>query len=76
MNNWFTNKFNWLQGMFSQSTSTLNTTSVEPQQDNGIELSSMKVPELKALAKELGIKGYYRMNKATLISTLGDTGQN
>ena len=38
--------------------------------DPSAELSSMKVPELKALAKAQDIKKYYKMNKADLIAAL------
>lgn len=36
----------------------------------GVDYSSMKVAELKAIAKERGIKGYYKLKKAELISSL------
>ena len=32
--------------------------------------SSMKVPELKAMAKEKGIKGYYKLRRLDLIKAL------
>ena len=37
-------------------------------------MENLKVKELKALAKERGIKGYYRMRKAELIQALTPVG--
>ena len=41
-------------------------------QSSGLDLSSMKVPELKALAKEQGVKGYYKLKKADLLAALSN----
>ena len=38
-------------------------------------MENFKVKDLKALAKERGIKGYYRMRKAELIEVLTPLGQ-
>lgn len=44
--------------------------SVTPEPTPNYDYSTMKVKELKAHAKELGIKSYSKMNKAQLIDTL------
>ena len=40
------------------------------QKNKEIDYSSMKVAELKAIAKEKGIKGYYKLKKSELINML------
>ncbi len=64
--NWFTQKVMGLFGKKVDSKSAVETTA--PTTD----YSGMKVAELKAIAKEKGVKGYYKLKKADLISTLRD----
>jgi len=64
--NWFTQKVMGLFGKKTDSESITETATV------AIDYSGMKVAELKALAKEKGVKGYYKLKKADLISTLRD----
>ena len=68
--NWFT-KIKTMCGFGGNAKTdlVLNTT------ENTPDYSSMKVAELKGLAKEKGIKGYYKLKKAELIEALnGQTG--
>ena len=64
--NWFTEK---VMGLFGKKTEAESTVEAPAP---AIDYSSMKVPELKAIAKERGVKGYYKLKKADLISTLRD----
>lgn len=63
--NWFTKVKSALGLGVTQTTETTNEM-VAPTND----YSSMKVAELKAAAKEKGIKGYYRLRKSELIDAL------
>ncbi len=45
---------------------------VIPQHTVAADLSGLKVTELKALAKERGIKGYSTLKKADLLSLLNE----
>ena len=64
--NWFTEK---VMGLFGKK-AELESTALAPAPT--IDYSGMKVSELKAIAKERGVKGYYKLKKADLISTLRD----
>ena len=48
----------------------LSKASKQPTFESIIKMNTMKVTELRALAKERGLKGYSRMRKADLISLL------
>ena len=63
--NWFTKVKNALG---------LGTTQETIEQDDtpANDYSSMKVAELKAIAKDNGVKGYYKLRKSELIDALTD----
>ena len=65
--NWFTQKIMGMFGKTNNATEVSTTTSTTT-----FDYSNMKVAELKAIAKEKGIKGYYKLKKADLISTLNN----
>ena len=65
--NWFTQK---VMGFFGKNDTVENDTT-EATSDT-LDYNSMKVAELKAIAKEKGIKGYYKLKKAELVSALSD----
>ena len=71
--NWFT-KIKTMCGFGGNAKTdlVLNTTenTTENTSENTPDYSSMKVAELKGLAKEKGIKGYYKLKKAELIEAL------
>lgn len=47
-------------------------TTVDPNSNAGKTLEDMKVPELKEIAKSLGIKGYSNLTQAELIKVIRD----
>ena len=62
--NWFTEKIMGLFGKAASTTESLETTA------EVIDYGNMKVADLKAIAKERGVKGYYKLKKAELVETL------
>ncbi len=64
--NWFTQK---IMGFFGKSN---DTTDVSENTETTQDYTGMKVAELKAVAKQRGIKGYYKLKKADLISALSN----
>ena len=56
--NWFTK----VRSLFSKNE--------EAKEDNNQDLSSMKLSELRAVAKERGMKGYTSLRKAQLLDRL------
>jgi|1_EtaG_2_1085319.scaffolds.fasta_scaffold14333_2 large subunit ribosomal protein L21 len=70
---WISDKICEIQNALAAFTSSENTVSTTEVPNDVIhldELSALKVPELKALAKERGLKGYTGLRKAQLIEML------
>lgn len=67
--NWFT-KIKTMCGFGGNAKTDLVLNTTENTSENTPDYSSMKVAELKGLAKEKGIKGYYKLKKAELIEAL------
>jgi predicted GIY-YIG superfamily endonuclease len=60
---WLTNKFSQLQSMFTFGNMQQNA-------KNEVDLSTLKMAELKAIAKEKNLKGYTKLRKADLVEVL------
>ena len=58
--NWLSNTINQIQNMLSGKKEVVEIT----------DFSSLKVVELKVLAKEKGLKGYNKLRKADLVEAL------
>ena len=65
--------FEMLKGMlFSDSSSQSSTAGANNNSNsNHVDLTNMKVVELKAMAKSRGLTGYSKLNKSQLIDLLG-----
>ena len=68
--NWYKKILNTFGLGKTSAKASQQSTQPTPVASDSKDYSSMKVAELKAIAKERGVKGYYKLKKAELISTL------
>ena len=64
--NWWTNKFSQLQNMFSFG-------NIKENNESKVDLDTLKMGELKTIAKNRNLKGYTKLRKAALIEMLENT---
>lgn len=68
---WITEKFTQIQAAFSAFIPDVpGQTHGDCSHSTSVDLSSLKVTELKAIAKEKGLAGYTSLRKAQLIELL------
>jgi hypothetical protein len=68
--NWLKNKFNTITAYFNSRDAFPHEGPCGSDYDEHEEYYNLKVVELKAIAKERGLKGYTSLKKADLINLL------
>jgi len=66
---WISDRICQLQNAFASFTVQSTTTTID-NTSNFQDLNALKVTELRALAKERGLKGYTNLRKAQLVDLL------